>query len=80
MEAAPSVAFHERAPDLIKEEDIANSHQKGSDSDELLPSRAWPRHDDAENHVPAEDRQKADICYDSAQACQGDMFYLPGKR
>lgn len=64
MEAAPSVPFHERAPDLIKEEDVQSSQQDASEADELLPSRAWPRHDNAENHVPGQDRLKADVSYE----------------
>ena len=64
MEAAPSVPFHERAPDLLKEEDIQGSQLSGLESDDPLPSRAWPRHEDAENHVPQQDRQKADISYE----------------
>ena len=64
MEAAPSVPFHERAPDLLKEEDIQGSQLSGPESDDPLPSRAWPRHEDIENQVPQQDRQKADVSYE----------------
>ena len=34
MEAAPSVPLHERAPDLLKEEDIQGCQLSGLDSDD----------------------------------------------
>ena len=78
MEAAPSVPFHERAPDLIKEEDVQSSQQDASEADELLPSRAWPRHDNAENHVPRQDRLKADISYEHSleQSLPGELLVM----
>ena len=77
MEAAPSVAFHERAPDLLKEEDMHSTQPGASDAEDMLPNRPWPQHDNAENDMPAQHAQhraRTDICYDPSAPSQPAML------
>lgn len=74
MEAAPSVAFHQRAPDLMQEEDVHSVQPEASDAEDMLRTRPWPQHDDAENDRPAgnaQNRARMDVSHDAHQSCQG---------
>ena len=76
MEAAPDVAFHQQAPDLMTEENVQSAQPEASDAEDMLPTRPWPQpqHDDAENDRPPgheQHRARVDISHELNPSCQG---------
>lgn len=63
MEAAPSVSFHERAPDLMQEEDLQNSQLEAEESATRLQGSHWQQPRDTKEGQPAERAGRADLSY-----------------
>ena len=63
MEAVPSVPFHERAPDLMKEEDLKNNQIEAEESANRLQGNGWQPHRDVREGIPEDRQQRADISY-----------------
>ena len=63
MEAVPSVPFHERAPDLIKEEDLKNNQLEAEESANRVQGSCWQPPRDTREGLPEEKQQRADISY-----------------
>ena len=63
MEAVPSVPFHERAPDLMKEEDIKNNQVEAEESASRLQGSCWQPPRDMREGFPEERPQRADISH-----------------
>lgn len=63
MEAAPSVSFHERAPDLMQEEDLQNSQLEAEESATRLQGSHWQQPRDTKEGLPAERAGRADLSY-----------------
>lgn len=63
MEAVPSVPFHERAPDLMKEEDIKNNQLEAEESANRLQGSCWQPPRDIRESLLDERQQRADISY-----------------
>lgn len=63
MEAVPSVPFHERAPDLMKEEDVQNNQIEAEEAANMVQGSCWPPSRDMREGLPEEKQQRADISY-----------------
>ena len=63
MEAVPSVSFHERAPDLLKEEDIQNNQLEAEEPANQVQGSCWQPSRDIREGLPEETKQRADISY-----------------
>ncbi|KAL3145682.1 Homeobox protein HD-1 [Trebouxia sp. C0010 RCD-2024] len=63
MEAVPSVPFHERAPDLMKEENIKHNQLEAEISATRLQGSCWQPPRDMREGLPEERQQRADISY-----------------
>ena len=63
MEAVPSVPFHERAPDLMQEEDIKNNQLEAEESASRLQGSCWQPPRDMREGFPEERQQRADISH-----------------
>ena len=63
MEAAPSVPFHERAPDLMKEEDVKNNQLEAEESADRVQGSCWQPPRDIGDGLPEEKPHRADISY-----------------
>ena len=63
MEAVPSVPFHERAPDLMKEEDIKNNQLEAEESANRLQGSCQQPPRDIKEGLPEEKQQRADISF-----------------
>ena len=63
MEAVPSVSFHERAPDLMQEEDLQNSQLEAEESATRLQGSDWQQPRDTKEGLPAERAGRADLSY-----------------
>ena len=61
MEAAPSVAFHERAPDLMTEEDLQSNQLEAEESVNRLQAAHWQLPRDSKESVPAGKADRADL-------------------
>ena len=63
MEAAPSVPFHERAPDLMAEEDLRSSQLEAEESVNRLQAAHWQLPRDLKESAPAEKADRADLAF-----------------
>ena len=63
MEAAPSVAFHERAPDLMTEEDLQSNQLEAEESVNRLQAAQWQPSRDSTESVPAGKADRADLAF-----------------
>ena len=63
MEAAPSVPFHERAPDLMTEEDLHSNQLEAEESVNRLQAAHWQLPIDLKESVPAGKADRADIAF-----------------
>ena len=63
MEAAPSAPFHERAPDLLKEEDVKNNQLEAEEPANKVQGSCWQPSRDMREGLLEEKKQRADISY-----------------
>lgn len=63
MEAAPSVAFHERAPDLMTEEDLQSNQLEAEESVNRLQAAHWQLPRDLKESIPAGKADRADLAF-----------------
>ncbi len=68
MEVAPSVAFHDRAPDLMTEEDLQHNHLEAEESANRLTGSIWQPPRDMQEGFPAEKADRADLSFDLPSA------------
>lgn len=64
MEAAPSVSFHDRAPDLMAEEDLQSNQLEAEESVSRLQASHWQAPRDTKEGLPAGKADRADLSYE----------------
>ena len=64
MEAAPSVSFHDRAPDLMAEEDLQSNQLEAEESASRLQAPHWQVPRDTKEGLPAGKADRADLSYE----------------
>ena len=63
MEAAPSVAFHERAPDLMTEEHLQSNQLEADESVNRLQAAHWQLPRDSKESLPTGKADRADLAF-----------------
>ncbi len=63
MEAAPSVPFHERAPDLMTEEDLQSNQLEAKESVNRLQAAQWQLPRDSKGSLSAGKADRADLAF-----------------
>ena len=63
MEAAPSVPFHERAPDLMTEEDLQSNQLEADESVNRLQAAHWQLPRDSKESLPTGKADRADLAF-----------------
>ncbi len=63
MEAAPSVPFHERAPDLMTEEDLQSNQLEAEESVNRLQAAHWQLPRDSKESLPTGKADRADLAF-----------------
>ena len=63
MEAAPSVAFHERAPDLMTEEHLQSNQLEAEESVNRLQAAHWQLPRDSKESLPTGKADRADLAF-----------------
>ena len=80
MEAAPSVSFHDRAPDLMAEEDLQSNQLEAEESVSRLQASHWQVPRDTKEGLPAGKADRADLSYELPTERAGVPFSNSAER